>query len=77
MNAPVSPKVTASSLTALVVVLVVTFVLQQAPVLVGHSDLVASVVTAVVTGAAALAAGWLRKAVDWAETYVATHKPRM
>lgn len=69
-----SPKVTAASLTALIVALIVTYVLQTAPVLVGHNDLVASVVTAIITGGAAWVAGWLRKAVAWAEGYVQAHQ---
>lgn len=73
MSAPVSPKVTAASLTATVTILVVTFILNQVPVLVGHSDMIAMVVTAIITGAAAWAAGYLRKAVAWAEQYVREH----
>jgi hypothetical protein len=74
MSAPVSPKVTAASLTATVTLLVVTFILNQAPILVGHSDLIAMVVTAAITGAAAWVAGYLRKAVVWAELYIRDHK---
>jgi heme O synthase-like polyprenyltransferase len=74
MSAPVSPKVTASSLTALIVVAVVTFIVQHVPVLVGHSDLIALVVTAVVGAGAAWLAGYYRKAVVWAEKYVQEHR---
>jgi hypothetical protein len=69
-----SPKVAASSLTALVTAVVVAFILHTVPVLVGHSDIIALVVTAVITGGAAWLAGWLRKAVVWAEKYVEDHK---
>lgn len=73
MSAPVSPKVTAASLGATAAAVVVAFILYLVPALVGHSDILGLVVTAIITGATAWVAGYLRKAVVWAEQYVREH----
>lgn len=56
MSAPTSPKVVVSSVTALVVTLVTTYVLTDA-----DPSAVEAVVTPLVAAAATFAAGWLKR----------------
>lgn len=71
-----SPKVTASSTTALVTALVITLLYAKIPALQAWNDYVQTVVAALVTGVAAWLAGWLVRAVDWATRYVQDHNAR-